>query len=95
MPASYREIVAEVRSLGLIVKENGSRRGRGSHAEVKTADDAHITVLAHHNAHDQLNNSVIKALGRRIAEHIPGFNQEAWVARVTGRPVKDAAGAAE
>jgi predicted RNA binding protein YcfA (HicA-like mRNA interferase family) len=89
VPASYREIVAEVRALGFEVKEGGAKRGKGSHAEVRTTDGKFITVLTHHNRHDQLQNSSIKALARRLAEHIV-FDQAAWVARVTGRPTKAA-----
>lgn len=95
MPASYREIVAEVRVLGVVVLERGARRGNGSHAELRTEAGAFITVLAHHNAHDQLQNSSIKGLARRLAEHLPGFDAAAWVAHVTGRPVKSAAGSKE
>jgi predicted RNA binding protein YcfA (HicA-like mRNA interferase family) len=95
VPASYREIVGELRTLGLVVQEGGSKRGKGSHAEVRTADGKFITVLTHHNSHDQLQNSAIKGLSRRLAEHVPGFDEAAWVAKVTGRPIKSAASAAE
>jgi hypothetical protein len=71
MPASYRELVAELVALGVEVKARGSRRGNGSHAEIRAADGKFISVLAHHN--------------------LPGFDAEAWVARVTGRPAKRAA----
>lgn len=91
MPASYREVVAELVALGVEVRARGTRRGNGSHAEIRTADGKFISVLAHHNAHDQLQNSSIKALSRRLAEHLPGFDAQAWAARVTGRPMKQAA----
>ncbi|WP_052547482.1 hypothetical protein [Enhygromyxa salina] len=88
MPASYREITAALLDLGLEIKERGRRRGKGSHAEVRTAEGKFVTVLGHHNQHDQLNNSSIKSLSRRLAEHIDGLDADAWVTEVTGRPSK-------